>query len=1178
MSCKLNNIPSNCELIVSGIQRLWLIPYGDVTNLRYNPNNLSFITDYQLLSIPIEWNTGRDTRFTSNLNYNDKIQTFTHSLEVQLIKLEPFKREEIEKIRRQDWSAIFSDMTKQCRFLGESSPLRLKSIDEVTGSRNEGSYEYRLRFETIAQHQAKFINCFDAECFSSFIGEESRRSVFLINNASTLVSTGSLQIVADTDLLTSSGTITPTGWNNPLVVNTDVQTLNSLLGGRGVVEALQYNSVSDLALISLASFDTTFDYFKGFTANPIRSIRTRFLELSILTGTIANGSTITVTDSFNNVLYSGLISDPISGLGLSGTVGNATIEVSTLYSTSVTFTATITGTSCETRQYTYNYEPLTTCDTTFDYQVLEGTQYSVTFSKYDFAPSFRRMSLHYGGFSSIILGNASEYTSDLATFQTAVVNAITNWGSDISINTIQVIDGGSVVTILFQSSNPNSYFHVILYGNDFGSYTNDVRYVAGTKSVLLNLITTTAQSDISIRQSSSLIEGLNGQPPTTVNGFLLETVNGVQNTTNNVNIVLNPFPETAQFEIDVTSSSCPTYSHLQDIVTCVTETTSRNGGVYYILEYPVVSSAEIGFSFWEIYNGATPLGSFFMSQVNPNNYAQLAFNLNDFGFELLNAQFSWAQSLWIIELRHNVEYSALRINIDGAPAFTISRSFSIADCNFDDVLHPSITVDYNLPTIDPALPTLNVVNQRADSPVYYFMRDQYQIAYLDYDTGTGDLDITINNSSGITGDFYFDLYNTFPTPTVTPMITYQVNAGNTNATFNYLTDLALVGYVPTDTAYVVVRNDNGFYHNKLYVIATNTAVSIDEVILYRSIWGRGQQFWALTSDWSAYYYTWSINSLLCPLFSPLRLNSDLLLWVRPEGQTISWRTTTTRTLTNGSLTYTGSSSLEVNALVSFDAGVTYYIVTNVSGSTITLNRPISEPSGPHMEFVAVVDNLTDSSTYNRTGLGHGNTRYYLTNVNGGFSGIYINSSSYYSLNPITVSNPNSLDMFTVVRSASGSASILFAHRSSTNALVQFNVNPTTWCAVGQFRDSNGINLQTATSTVNAQPFPIFNLYSYSFVQGVSPSPDNIQVWNNGDYNNRASASTNMTGTFTSSQQLIGAFNIGSVQPGFAGIIQEIIITNGLSLADKQKVEGWIAWKYGMQSFLPNYHPYKNVRP
>lgn len=1179
MSCNLNNMPNNCQLIASGIHKLWLIPYGDVTSLVYNPNNLSLITDYQLLSIPIEWNTGRETRFTSNLNYGDKTQTFTHNLEVQLLRLEPFKREELEKLRRQDWSAIFSDMTKQCRFLGESSPLRLKSIEEVTGSRNGGSHEYRLRFETIAEHQAKFISCFDSECFSSFVGIESRRSIFLLENASTLVTTGTLQVVADTDLLTSSGTISPAGWNTPSVVNTDIQTLNSMLGTRGITEALLYNAVTDTALISIASFDTSFDYFKGFTANPFRSIKTRFLELNVLTGTVASGSTITVTDSFSNVLYSGLINDPITGPGLSGTVGNATIEVSTLYSTDVTFTATITGTTCETRQYSYSYETLTTCDTTFDYQVIEGTQYSVTFSKYDFAPSFRRMSLHYGGYSNTILGDPADFTSDFATFQSEVINTIISWGSDILTSTIQVIDGGSVVTILFQSSNPNSYFHLLLYGNDLGSYTDDARYVSGNKTVLLNLVTTTAQTDISIRQSGSLIEGLNGQFPTTVTGFLLEDVNGITNTTNNVNIVLNPFSETAQFQTDVSSANCPVYSQLQDIITCTTETTPSNGGVYYRLEYPVSVSAEIGFSIWEIYNGGSALGTFVISQVNPNDYSQLAFNLNDFDFELLSAQFNWAQSIWIIELRHRTtEYSALRIDINGAPAFTLSTSFNIAECNFDAVLHPSITVDYNLPTNDFALPFLSVVGQRVDSPVYHFIEDLYQVAYLDYDTGTGDLDITISNSSGITGDFYFDLYNTFPIPTATPMITYQVSAGNTNATFNYLADLALVGYVPTDTAYVVVRSDNGFYHNKLYVIATNTTVSIDEIMFYRSIWGRGQQFWALTSDWSAYTYTWSINSALCPLFSPLSLGSDLLLWVRPEGQTISWQTQTTRTLTNGSTTYTGTSTLVVNALVSFDAGVTSYRVTNVSGSTITLDRPISEPSGPHIEFIAIVNDLTDSSPFNRTGLGNGTVRYYLQNVNGGFPGIHINSASYYTLSPITMSDPNTLDMFTVVRSATGSANILFAHRSSTSALVQFSVSPTTWCAVGQFRDSSGATLQTATSTLNAQAFPDYNLHSYSFVQGVSPSPDNVQVWNNGDYTNRATASANMTGTFVSTQQVIGGFSTGAVQPGFAGTIQEIIVTNGLSLADKQKIEGWIAWKYSMQSYLPSSHPYKTTRP
>ena len=169
---------------------------------------------------------------------------------------------------------------------------------------------------------------------------------------------------------------------------------------------------------------------------------------------------------------------------------------------------------------------------------MEGTQYSITFAKYDFSPLYRRMSLHYDNFSTVILGEYTQFTDDFSIFENEVISGIQAWQSDIIPSTIQVIDGGSVVTILFQSSNANSSFHGILYGNDLAGYTDDLREVTGNKTVLLTMVTTTAQTDISIRQSGSLIEGINSQPPTTVTGFILEEVNGIPNLTNNLNIVL----------------------------------------------------------------------------------------------------------------------------------------------------------------------------------------------------------------------------------------------------------------------------------------------------------------------------------------------------------------------------------------------------------------------------------------------------------------------------------------------------------------------------------------------------------------------------------------------------------------------------------------------------------------
>jgi hypothetical protein len=48
---------------------------------------------------------------------------------------------------------------------------------------------------------------------------------------------------------------------------------------------------------------------------------------------------------------------------------------------------------------------------------------------------------------------------------------------------------------------------------------------------------------------------------------------------------------------------------------------------------------------------------------------------------------------------------------------------------------------------------------------------------------------------------------------------------------------------------------------------------------------------------------------------------------------------------------------------------------------------------------------------------------------------------------------------------------------------------------------------------------------------------------------------------------------------FAGAIAEIIVANGLlNTADRQAIEGHLAWKWNTQAYLPSDHPWKTVMP
>jgi hypothetical protein len=60
---------------------------------------------------------------------------------------------------------------------------------------------------------------------------------------------------------------------------------------------------------------------------------------------------------------------------------------------------------------------------------------------------------------------------------------------------------------------------------------------------------------------------------------------------------------------------------------------------------------------------------------------------------------------------------------------------------------------------------------------------------------------------------------------------------------------------------------------------------------------------------------------------------------------------------------------------------------------------------------------------------------------------------------------------------------------------------------------------------------------------------------------------------------IGTWNQQSANGNVQGGISEIIMYNtALSIIDRQKVEGYLAWKWGLTSSLPSTHPYKTSRP
>lgn len=101
-------------------------------------------------------------------------------------------------------------------------------------------------------------------------------------------------------------------------------------------------------------------------------------------------------------------------------------------------------------------------------------------------------------------------------------------------------------------------------------------------------------------------------------------------------------------------------------------------------------------------------------------------------------------------------------------------------------------------------------------------------------------------------------------------------------------------------------------------------------------------------------------------------------------------------------------------------------------------------------------------------------------------------------------------------------------------------------------------------------------YGTPFMTGVVIDGANGQHYLDGSANGSSWAST---GSFDISRMAVRATATSSVGTLGAGYIGEIIVTsNALSTNDRQKLEGYLAHRYGTTASLPGGHPYKTTPP
>jgi len=177
------------------------------------------------------------------------------------------------------------------------------------------------------------------------------------------------------------------------------------------------------------------------------------------------------------------------------------------------------------------------------------------------------------------------------------------------------------------------------------------------------------------------------------------------------------------------------------------------------------------------------------------------------------------------------------------------------------------------------------------------------------------------------------------------------------------------------------------------------------------------------------------------------------------------------------------------------------------------------------------------------------------------SSVYLNGSSYLQNTNFNFTN---YTLFIVSNQASDSGPLY--------------TNKTTGLSTSGFfpRYSNGnyyLVQSDSTWLSSTSPFSNGTTYLYSIQYD---SLNNINLWSNGS---SSPVITGTAGTITRNMFLLGKRNVSGFQENMTGNVFEVVQYNSdLGQTARQQVEGYLAWKWGLQANLPEGHPYKNASP
>jgi hypothetical protein len=125
--------------------------------------------------------------------------------------------------------------------------------------------------------------------------------------------------------------------------------------------------------------------------------------------------------------------------------------------------------------------------------------------------------------------------------------------------------------------------------------------------------------------------------------------------------------------------------------------------------------------------------------------------------------------------------------------------------------------------------------------------------------------------------------------------------------------------------------------------------------------------------------------------------------------------------------------------------------------------------------------------------------------------------------------------------------------------------------------SNGISVGTSASVSITQQFPTGTYPSSPFINCGFYNGASSSIYTNGTIQplNNGAGTTGTLGTgitFGTGSICIGS-RITNISAWWGSIAEVLFYNNALSNAERQQVEGYLAWKWGLQTSLPSTHPY-----